>query len=307
MFENKPRVTVTAALIGILVGIVGGLIGLAPHLVGGGRLPLQNLWADGGGPGGMPFVLLPVSQYFITTILSMLVIGGVVAGLAVRLMALRRAVPAWAASLGLLLLHAVAIAQSFVVAAGGIRAAESGGTRATLYIAGLLGGTIAVALLAQVGFWLTSRASTGPVALGIALAAVPFGSWGAAFVASVVNLNVGESTLVVGHLSRWLPVIVVGLALGWCGILPLRRLAVWAVGLLALWVLPGLLTAVQYALGSRAMYNDVPGMISSAQNVFVMTLTMNVWPIVVALVLAVIVALVAAAVRRSRAEPSARP
>lgn len=68
----------------LLVGIGAVAIGLLPWLVTGLRLPLQNLWAIDTLPEQMPRVLLPFSQYFLGQILSMLILGLGIAGLAVR-------------------------------------------------------------------------------------------------------------------------------------------------------------------------------------------------------------------------------
>ena len=42
-----------------LIGVLAGLLGLAPWLVSGAQLPLQNLWAKEVLPAQMPVSLLP--------------------------------------------------------------------------------------------------------------------------------------------------------------------------------------------------------------------------------------------------------
>ena len=73
------------ALLGSLLGILAGLLGLAPWLISGARLPLQNLWGTEVLPEQMPVSLLPLSQYKLTTLVAFLTAGGAVAGLAVRM------------------------------------------------------------------------------------------------------------------------------------------------------------------------------------------------------------------------------
>lgn len=282
------------------IGVGGGILGLLPWFVGGGILPLQNLWATATMPEDMPFVLLPLSQYFATLLFALVLIGGVFAGVAVHVVARRRAVAVWPASVGVLLVHLIAAVQSFVVLGGGL---ELGGDRrALLYFAGMLGGTIAAALVAQVGFWMTSRRSVGVAAFGVALAAVPFGTWSTRwFVASTGNAFTSE---LLSEVGRWLPAVVVGAALVWCGIRPGRRLVVWVVSLLALWVLPALFTAVQYGLGMRVLDGDLAEMAGASVQLFPMVLA-EVWlPVIVALVIAVVGTVVRLVVQRDRADAS---
>lgn len=278
------------------IGVGGGILGLLPWFVGGGVLPLQNLWATATMPEDMPFVLLPLSQYFATLLFALVLVGGVFAGAAVHVVARRRAVAAWPASVGVLLVHLIAAVQSFVVLGGGLELGSD--RRALLYFAGMLGGTIAAALVAQVGFWMTSRRSVGVAAFGVALAAVPFGTWSTRwFVASAGD---AFTSGLLSEVGRWLPAVVVGAALVWCGIRPGRRLVVWVVSLLALWVLPALFTAVQYGLGMRVLDGDLAEMAGASVQLFPMVLA-EVWlPVIVALVIAVVGTVVRMVVMRDR-------
>lgn len=68
----------------VLLGAAGGAAGLLPWLLTGPFLPLQNL-GEGQDPAKVgPFVMLPYSQYAITTIIVLLVVGGVFAGIIAR-------------------------------------------------------------------------------------------------------------------------------------------------------------------------------------------------------------------------------
>jgi hypothetical protein len=68
----------------VLIRVLSGVLGLAPWLVTGGQLMLQNLWTTEVLPAEMSVSLLPLSQYELTTLVSLMTVGGAVAGLAVR-------------------------------------------------------------------------------------------------------------------------------------------------------------------------------------------------------------------------------
>ncbi|MFK3677094.1 hypothetical protein ACI2IP_05150 [Microbacterium sp. NPDC090218] len=280
-----------------VIGVGGGVLGILPWVIAG-TLPLQNLWATQTMPDDMPFVLLPLSQYFATLLFSLVLLGGVFAGLAVNLVARRRAIAVWPAALGVALVHLIAIVQSFAVLAGGLELGNGGDSRAMLYFVGILGGVIAAGLLAQLGFWMTSRRSVGVAALGVALAAVPFGGWvGRWFLAFSGEVS---PPMFVLELLRWTPAIVVGAALVWCGVRPAWRLIVWALALLSLWMVPALFTAIQYGLGMRVLDGDVAEMARMSVQLFPMVLA-EVWlPVVVALAIAVVGTVVRLIVERDR-------
>lgn len=280
------------------IGIGGGVLGILPWVIGGGTLPLQNLWASETLPQEMPFVLLPLSQYLAMLLFSLVLLGGVFAGVAVHVVARRRAVAVWPAVLGVALVHLIAVVQSFSVLAGGLGLGRGGDSRAGLYFTGILGGVIVAALFAQLGFWMTSRRSVGTAALGVALAAVPFGSWvGRWFVAFTGEVFPPVFLL---DLLRWVPAIVVGTALVWCGVRPAQRIAVWVGALLALWVVPALFAAIQYGLGMRVLGGDIAEMAQVSVQLFPMVLA-EVWlPVVVALAIGVVGTAVRMVVERDR-------
>lgn len=294
-----------AILRGSALGVVSALVGLAPWLVSGARLPLQNLWQREVLPESMPLALLPVSQYYSTRILALLLVGGLVAGLGTRW--LRRTFPVtdWAAAAGILVVQGAATIQAFVVTADGLGiTTHSADARAQLYFAGMLGGTIVSVGLAQALFWLTSRRSAGPVALGLSLGAVPFASW----LVGAVSLVSGPAgpAVSLSPVYRWLPAVIVGIALGWCGVLPLRRLAVWVVGLLALLITPAVFTAASNALGMRVLDGDLRQMAEVAAEIFPLALGIGVPPTFLALLIAAVVVAVRWATGRSRAKARTR-
>lgn len=62
--------------ISLIVGLAASALLLFPSWVGGGRLPVQNLWHERTPAEAMPFSLLPLSQYYALSIFVMLLLGG---------------------------------------------------------------------------------------------------------------------------------------------------------------------------------------------------------------------------------------
>ncbi|MEJ1922530.1 hypothetical protein KHB019_001801 [Microbacterium sp. KHB019] len=276
---------------------------LFPSWVGGGILPLQNLWHEQTLPDDMPFSLLPLSQYYAINIFVMLLLGGVVAGLVVRVAGQRRTP---AAALGVLFVHLIVTLQAFAVLGAGLGLWDgTAGGREVLYFGGMLGGVVAGILLAQLGLWLTSRRSVGPVALGIVLAAVPFANWiGTAITAFTTYMGYPQF---IADVLRWLPAVIVGVTLAWCGVRPIGRLGVWVVGLLSVWIVPALFTAIMYALGSRVFDGDLGMMAEAGTQVFPQAVAVLWQPAVVALVIGVIGVVVRMLVTRTPGRTSVSP
>lgn len=78
------------------------------------------------------------------------------------------------------------------------------------------------------------------------------------------------------------------MTLAWCGVRPLVRLIVWVVGLLAVWIVPALFTAIMYALGSRVFDGDLGMMAEAGTQVFPQAIAVLWQPAVVALVIGVV-------------------
>jgi len=293
MTETTPASdTPTAAtragtrFIAIAVGVAAGALGILPWLIGGGTLPLQNLWAADTTPNAMPFALLPVSQYAATAVFVLLLMGGVFAGLAVHLIARYRSFAAWPAALGLVVVQLIAVIQSFTVISNGLGLTNSLDRRTFLYFAGMLGGAIVAMVMAQVAFWIASRRSTAPVALAVGLAAVPFASW----ISQAIRSLSGPSgiPMTVPTLLHWLPAVIAAAALVWCGVRPARRVAVWVVVLVGVWVIPALFITIQYGLGMRVLNGDLREMASASGQLFPLALREQIVPTLVALALAVV-------------------
>ncbi|WP_346957981.1 hypothetical protein [uncultured Arthrobacter sp.] len=266
--DNRPgHGPARDAVRGGLIGILAGLLGLGPWLITGAQLPLQNLWASEAAPNQMPLSLLPLSQYELTTIVALLTVGGAAAGLAVRLWSpARRRLASWCAAAGVLGVQFTATVQSFTVLDGGL----AGGTMGRLYFAGLLAGVVLSLAAALVALLLVSSRSRALVALGVGLVAVSFASWPVEWVAGVVGpLNIPAA---VPTAARWIPAILVGCALAWCGLRPARHAVVWLVDLVLLWVVPALFISVNYVLGTRVAAGDLQEMLLMSRQILAATL-----------------------------------
>jgi hypothetical protein len=276
----------SSRLVPFVIGAGGAVLGLLPWIVSG-VLPLQNLWAAQTEPSSMPFVLLPLSQYYATLLFSLVLLGGVFAGLAVRVARRRRTVAVWPAALGVALVHLIAAVQSFGALAGGLGLwGGAGDPRAALYFGGLLGGTIVATLLAQLGLWMTTHRSVAVASLGIALAAVPFGTWVVRWFGAFAGPT-GPGELV-STVVFWMPGVIVGTALVWCGVRPLSRLIVWVIALLGLWMTPALFTAIGYGLGMRVLQGDLREMAEASMQLFPVVLAEMWRPVVLAVAISVV-------------------
>ncbi|WP_349899751.1 hypothetical protein [Parafrigoribacterium soli] len=293
---NSTRERVGSSFIAFGVGILAGALGILPWLIGGGTLPLQNLWVADTMPHDMPFALLPVSQYEATTIFVLLLMGGVFAGLAVHVIARRRSFAAWPAALGLFVVQVVAVVQSYTVVSNGLGLTDSLDRRTFVYFAGMLGGAIVALVVAQAAFWIASRRAIGPVALAIGLAAVPFAAW----LSEAARSLIGPSGIPMPALTvlHWLPAVVAAAALVWCGLRPPRRIAVWVAVLAGVWVIPALFTTIQYGLGMRVLQGDLREMASASGQVLPLALGEQFAPTLVALALAVVGTAIVEFVRR---------
>ncbi|PPG40512.1 hypothetical protein [Pseudoclavibacter sp. RFBA6] len=251
--------------IGSIIGAVAGAFGLAPWFATGANLPGQNLWSAETLPGDMPIAFLPIHQYFVLDLVALLVLGGTLAGFAVRLLRERATEVRRAAAIGLAGVQLLAVFESFVALAGGL--AMSGSLRALLFFAGMLVGTLAVVGASQAVYWLTSSRSAPISALGLCLGVIPIGTWlGLWYMLSVGPAGGGLAS---HELVRWTPGLAVGVVLGMLGVSSLARIAVWAGSLAAVWLLPVVLGSVQYALGTRNAFGDVYLMADLARTLLV--------------------------------------
>lgn len=250
-----------------LIGLLAAVLGLSPWWITGGRLPLQNLWATQVWPDQMPLVLLPLSQYQLTTIVALLTVGGAAAGLSIRIWSpARRRLVTWCAVGGVLIVQLIATVQSFAVLHAGLEP----GTMSSLYFGGLLAGAIGSMIAALIALALIASSSTVKATIGFGLMAVPLTSWAVQWAVGVMGyINVPTA---VPTIARWVPAILVGCSLAWCGLRPAKRLVAWVLNLAFLWVIPALFTSVQYVLGTRVAAGDLPEMLLMSKQILTATL-----------------------------------
>lgn len=251
------------ALLALVVGLAAGILGLAPWLLTGGRLALQNLWATDVSPDSMPLAFLPLSQYETTTIVALITTGGALAGVVLQIWRpVRRRLGVALAATGFVLVQIVAAAQSFAVVNAGL----TPGSQSELYSAGLLLGTAASVIAGVVALLMIASPSRAVATLGVGLMAVPFVSWLSFGVTNVMGPTGMPQLLLT--LWRWLPAVLVGVALAWCGVKPAGRIVVWVLDLVLLWLIPALFVSVNYVLATRVLAGDLNEMLLTFRQIF---------------------------------------
>ncbi|WP_243074029.1 hypothetical protein [Microbacterium sp. SS28] len=252
------------------IGAGGALVGLLPWLVTGARLPLQNLAADQSTT-VTPFALLPFSQYFLATIVALLVVGAAAAGIAGRALGERRPRFGTAALVfGMLAVQLVAIVQSSVVTVASLERS----TRTAVYAGAVVAVMIVSILVGLLVGLLIARAPVPGATIGLALAAIVSASWAGAALREVLLLGPNELVQVISFVLRWMPGLLVGCAIAWCGFRTGGRIAAVIVSLAALWIGPAFFTAVSAAAGTRVLAAYPREMADYAVQVFLMALTL---------------------------------
>ncbi|MWB98109.1 hypothetical protein [Agromyces seonyuensis] len=288
-----------------LIGAGGAIVGLLPWLVTGATLPLQNLWAVETLPDDMPRTLLPFSQYELVTVAALLGVGAAAAGIAFRALRARAAARSrFALVLGVLVVQLAAIVQTTVVVAAGLR----DGTESGLYLGVVLG---AAAIAFAAGLIVLPLIGWGPRAgalIGLALAAIVSTSWIGAAIDPVMLVTTDLSTWLLPVL-RWVPPVLVGVAIAWCGLATVGRAIAAVVSLALLWVLPALITGVWNAFGSRVLLRYPDELVDQLVGVFRSALVqpeLVLPPLVVAVVVAALGLALGAVLRGRRGgHPSA--
>src|SRR6478735_5975684 len=207
--ELRPVHALAAASFGVLAAFIG----LLPWIATGMRLPLQNLWDSELLPESMPRALIPLSNYFVVSTSAMLVVGAALGGLAVVLARMRgRAMRAGYVLAGVLGLQLGALAH----AAWALRSGLESSSRASLYVGAIVGAaalTIVIGILILLGI---ARGHAAPTTLAVSASSVALASWLTALVAAIVPVS-AQLPLVVWRFVEWLPLVITGIAIGWCG------------------------------------------------------------------------------------------
>ena len=247
-----------------LAGVVAAVLGLLPWLITGLRLPLQNLWATEVLPGRMPIALLPFSQYQLSLILGMIIFGSALAGLFTRAMPTedRGRAMRWVGG-GVLLIFVGAGVQTTVVLLRGL-ADES---RTELYLAVLVALTLLAIVVGLMALALLAIAPVPGASIGATLGAMAAGIWLNALIFPSRSVGTEVNTRLLGY-ATWVPAILVGLVLAWCGLNSVGRVVAWVVDLLLLWIIPAGLTAMSYGTGSRVLARNPVEMLSASGQVF---------------------------------------
>ncbi|GAA1059716.1 hypothetical protein [Agromyces bracchium] len=288
----------------LLIGAAAAAIGLLPWLVEGMRLPLQNLWATDATPDEYPLVLLPFSQYFLTRIAALLVVGAAIAGIVARATRSRqrRFGIAWMLA-GLLAVQVTAIVQTTTVVREGLQERFE----SDLYLAALVAIAVLANLIGVLVMLLVGAAPRAGAVIGFAIAAVLAPSWlGGLLLPDPVTT--GPATDAVLFVLRWLPAVLVGAAIAWGGVGSIGRVIAAIGALVVLWIGPALITAVSNAAGSRVLARHPDEMLDQAVGVFRAASTtpeLVVPPIVVAVVVAALGLVGGLVVRRNRASTAA--
>ncbi|MGN6273815.1 MAG: hypothetical protein ACTHMQ_12095 [Protaetiibacter sp.] len=274
------------AFVSLAIGLGSAILGLLPWILTGMRLPLQNLWAFDAGPDDMPIAFLPFGQYTVTTVIGILVVGGVIAGIVARAAVARLPSRApFSIAAGLLLVQIVAIAQTTQAVERGLPpTAES-----SFYLVACVAVAVAGVVFGLIAFALVCRAPRAGAVIGLVLGALAADWWIHAFFppAGIVPVTVDYGAALAA--LRFVPPLLVGAAIAWGGVRTTGRAIAAAVGIALLWVVPPLATAVTSAVGSRVMLPYPLEMLDYGWGVFRMALLMPelaVPPIVVALVVA---------------------
>lgn len=287
----------------ILIGVAGAVVGLLPWLVTGARLPLQNLAADQSTT-ETPLALLPFSQYFLTSIVALLVVGGAASGIAARVLSDRR--PRFgtlALVCGMLLVQLIAAVQATVVT---VRMLEES-TRTVVYAGAIVAVIVVSILVTLLVVLLIARAPVPGATIALSLAALVSASWVGVALREVLLLGPNELVQPIVLVFAWMPAVLVGCAIAWCGFRTPGRIAAVVVSLAALWIGPAFFTAVSAAAGTRVLAPYPAEMLDYGLQVFAMALTtpeLVVRPLLTALVIGVAGALLLTWLRRRDADAS---
>ena len=271
----------------LAIGVGGALVGLLPWIVTGMRLPLQNLWGRPTLPEDMPIAWLPFSQYQVTLLLALMVVGAAAAGLASRV--LRSRLPRrsiLATTAGLLFVQVVATAQAANTLGSGLESGQAG----ALYLAACIGLAVVGMLFGLLVLGLIARGPRAGAVVAFTLAAIAAGWWLDGLIAPIGSAGARpELASLLLDVARWVPPVLVGAAIAWGGVNTVGRIVAAVASLLLLWIVPALATAVTAAVGSRILLGDPLEMLDYGWGVFRMAVVMPelvLPPLVVAVVTA---------------------
>ena len=269
--DMLTRLAASGPVVYLLAGVASAIAGLVPWLITGMRLPVQNLWASTVFPGQMPVALLPFSQYALSLIVALIVVGSVIAGIVARASRAQR--PRFAVVSLVVSVAAVQVAalvQTTLTVMHGMK--DTSASR--VYISALVIGSAASIAVGLVLLVLIARAPAAGVVVALSFAAIALQSW---LNELVLPFGVASTEPNFGLLAaiRWVPALVVGLAVVWAGIRSIGRVIAAIISLLVLWIAPAAVTAVTSAAGSRVLAAHPAEMLDYGSQVFVSALGMG--------------------------------
>lgn len=280
----EPMARTLSVLSALGIGAAAAIVGLVPWVITGMRLPLQNLWETDARPDGLPIVMLPFSQYAIALLVGLLVTGAALAGLLARILR-PRLTPRGTLGivLGVLAVQVSAGIQTALVVANGLR----DGTASQLYLSALVGVTVVAIGAGMAVLLLIARAPRAGATIAFAVAAIAVGSWLNGLILPLGSTPDGSAFALLA-MARWVPAVLVGIAIAWCGVRTVGRALAIAASLLILWVVPAAITAGTAAAGSRVFGDRLGDMIEYGSQVFataLLTSEVSFAPVVVAAVI----------------------
>lgn len=233
----------------VLAGVAAVIAALVPWIRTGMAIPLQDLWSRPSAPAEAPSMFLPLNQYYLMTLAGLVLTAGAIGGLVARgAPPEHRRRSGDLSALGLVLALAGCAVQSGL-AYSSMRP-KSDGVAVSLVL--LLVWVVLCSAGAVVLLLLLARSTRAGASVASAIAAPAVGVWVSALTAPEL---VSSTAVVSSGDLRWLPAVLVGLALAWCGLRTGGRVAAWAMSLVLLWVVP----AVLMAIGAAASSQGSPG------------------------------------------------
>ena len=145
-------------------------------------------------------------------------------------------------------MQVAATIQTATVVSDGV--GQSSGSQ--LYLALLVAVTIVAIGVGLLVLLLIARSRVPGAAIAVSLAAVALGPWVAGLALPLNSLGTEANFAALG-IVRWIPAVVVGLAMSWSGFTSLGRAIASFTALLALWIGPSLFTAISAAAGTRVL------------------------------------------------------
>jgi hypothetical protein len=288
----------------LAIGVGTAAVGLLPWIVTGMRLPLQNLWASAPSPEDMPIGLLPFSQYSITLIAAVLVVGATIAGIVARSTRSRQTGGGFITLVaGVLAVQIVAIMQTASVVRSGLLP----GRESTIYLVAVCAVAAVSCGVGALVLFLVARAPRAGALVGLSIGAVASGWWvDALIVPSAVTVSTAQMTAL--DQAHLVPAALCGAAIAWCGVGTAGRIAAALAAVAVLAIGPAFATAVTAAAGTRALARYPSEMADYALQVFqqaIVSPELTFRPVAATAVIALVGLVGVAALRRQRRGGSA--